>query len=185
MFDGANFNHYNSAMQDDEFVLEEDGETGKDKLKKLREELKQTQKEKDEYLTGWQRAKADLINARKDMDTQLRERGQFANRELIVSLLPVLDSFESAVGGNGWQEVDPKWRSGVEMIHTQLLSVLRANGAEPFDPTGEAFNPNDHEPMQMILPTNDIPSDHIAQTLQKGWRLNGKVIRPAKVIVTE
>lgn len=169
---------------EEEFEFEEEGEATADKLKKLRADLKAALKEKEEYLTGWQRAKADLVNARKDMETQSAERLKFANRELIHSLIPVLDSFDSAVSGKSWNDVDPSWRNGVEMIHTQLLSALKASGAEPFDPKGEAFSPEAHEPMQMVE-KGDLPAHHVKETLQRGWRYHGKIIRPAKVVVTD
>lgn len=174
-------------MDEDEFVME-DGEGSeeslKDKNKKIRDELKACQKEKDEYLTGWQRAKADLVNARKDIEVQLAERTKFANQKLIESLLPAFDSFSSAMKGKGWDEIDPTWKSGVSMIHSQLLSTLKSYGAEPFDPAGDEFDPVLHEPLRMEK-VKGKKGHVILETLQSGWKLNGKILRPAKVVVSD
>src|SRR3989338_4076705 len=97
---------------DDSVVAEENAALA---VKKLREKLKICEQERQEYLSGWQRAKADLINARKRDEEGMRELAKFANEGLIVELIPVLDSFEMAMKNKeAWDKVEKNWRVGVE-----------------------------------------------------------------------
>lgn len=174
-------------MDEDAFVME-DGEgaeeSSKDKLKTIREKLRACQAEKDEYLTGWQRARADLVNVRRDAEAQIAERTKTANRALIESLLSVFDSFDMAMRGKSWDAVDQTWKAGMAQIHSQLLSILKSHGAEPFETDGTAFDPAKHEPLRMEK-RDDAEPHTVIETLSKGWMLHGKVLRPAKVVVSE
>src|SRR5207244_2477593 len=99
---------------DDSVVAEENAAEA---IKKLRERLKKAEAEKQEYLTGWQRAKADLVNARKRDEEDLKEFVRFANERLIEGLIPVLESFDMAMGNKeAWEKADKNWRVGVEYI---------------------------------------------------------------------
>lgn len=140
--------------------------------------------EKKEYLDGWQRARAELQNARKHFENEKREFTQFAERGLIEELLLVLDSFHMAFGNKvAWEKVDANWRTGVEYIHQQLLSVLLAHSLAPFNPLGERFNPAEHESVEVVAVTDNAQDNTVMSVLQQGYRFNGKVIRPAKVTV--
>ena len=171
---------------DDEFVLEDEGgeEQAAAKLKKLREKLKACEADKQQYLDGWQRAKADLINTRKDAEEEIRKKSIYATQGLVRHLLPALDSFDIAMKGEAWNKVDSAWRTGVEYIRTQLLSALKDEGFESFSPLGEAFDPHAHEPMRIEAPKEGEAEGIVAEVLQCGWRHKGTVIRPAKVVVT-
>src|SRR3989344_7392847 len=124
----------NDNEKDDiEMVPDEESDGGNPaaSLKKLREKLKACQKEKDEYLAGWQRAKADLINYKREVETNKGELAKFANENLMRDLLSVLDSFDMAfINKETWESVPEGWRKGVEYIHTQFLTVLRENNLE-------------------------------------------------------
>ena len=126
--------------KEDDIVFEEtDGEgqgmLGKgsiEKMKKLKDELKACQKEKQEYLDGWQRAKADFINARKEEDKNRLQLMQFAKEGMLHEILPVVDSFDMAFRDkDAWARVDENWRKGVEYIHQQFVSILENNGLAP------------------------------------------------------
>src|SRR3989344_2951801 len=83
--------------------------------------------EKQEYLTGWQRAKADLVNARKRDEEERKEFIRFVNGQLIEDLIPVLASFDMATENKeAWEKADKNWRTGVEYIHAQLVKILSA-----------------------------------------------------------
>lgn len=162
------------------------GSSPEDKIRKLKEKLKQTEKEKQEYLDGWQRAKADFVNFKKREADGKEEFTKFARESLISDLLPVLESFDMAFSNKeAWQKVDPQWRVGVEYIYTQLSSVLRDNGLTEIDPTGMQFDPSEHTSIGAET-TNDPAQVHkVAKVIQKGYRLSGKMLRSPKVKVYE
>lgn len=166
-----------------EEIVEDSDATG-DIVKKLRTRLKECQKEKQEYLDGWQRSQADSINARKKEETARGEISKFAKEDLIVEILPVLDSFEMAFGNKtAWEKVDSNWRKGIEHIHSQLLSILKENNLTQTNPEGESFNPELHDCVETIE-TNDKKQDgKVVEVLQKGYTFYNKIIRPAKVKV--
>jgi molecular chaperone GrpE len=168
---------------DDSVVAEE---SAADTIKKLREKLKKALEEKQEYLTGWQRAKADLINARKRDETDRTEFVKFANERLIDGLIPVLDSFELAMGNKeAWEKADKNWRVGVESIAGQLKKALSDAGLEEVNPTGQKFDPMRDE-AAVYEPVDSEDKNHtIINVVQKGYNLNGRPMRPAKVKVGE
>ncbi len=166
-------------VEEEEF----DSGTYKKKLSDLRKKLLACDAEKKEYLTGWQRAKADMVNYRQQVGKDQEVIKKVAAMKLISDLLQPLDSFFTATQGEAWQSVDPNWRSGVEQIYAQLLGVLKAHGLESFGEIGEAFSPHLHEAVGME-PTKQEEADHtILRVLQNGYRLNGEIVRPAKVII--
>ncbi|MFO0718916.1 MAG: nucleotide exchange factor GrpE [Candidatus Paceibacterota bacterium] len=176
----------NEEQMDEEIVFENDAEFAekdpKQSLDKLRKKLKETEAEKQEYLDGWQRAKADFINSRKrDADLQA-DIIKFANENLISDIIPVLDSFDMAMQNKeAWEKAPKDWRVGVEYIYNQLLGVLTQNGLKQFNPIGQNFDPKLHEAVDTIE-TNDSGEDgKILEVLQKGYSLNEKQIRSAKV----
>lgn len=176
---------------DDISVLEstEDGDElpHKNTIKKLKDEIKTLRKEKEDYLTGWQRAKADYINLQKELD-HIRVSGSFYTKEkFLKELLPTLDSFDMAfINKEAWQNVDENWRKGVEYIYQNLITGLNNLGIEKIDKKGEIFDPNLHHGMDTIE-TDEKEKDHtIESIIQAGYFLkdhNGhlRVIRPAKV----
>jgi molecular chaperone GrpE len=100
----------------------------------------------------------------------------------VSDLLPVLESFHMAFANKeAWDKVDPAWRKGVEYIHTQLVQVLREHGLTEVDPMGKDFDPNEHMSVGLV-PTDDAKLFHkVAEVLQSGYRLNGKLIRSPQV----
>jgi molecular chaperone GrpE len=179
----------NDAFEDVSFVdSTEDGDElpTKDIVKKLREDLKTVRKEKEEYLTGWQRAKADYVNLQKDSDAKYKELRTMVTGNMVEDLLPVLDSFNMAMGNKeAWEKVDANWRNGVEYIHQQFLRVLADNNVTALDQVDVMFDPMLHESIETI-PTDDESKDHkIAQVVQTGYKIGDKVIRPARVKVWE
>jgi len=168
---------------DDSVIAEENmAET----IKKLRAKLKKSQADAQEYLTGWQRAKADFVNARKRDEEERKEFIKFSNERLIESLIPVLESFDLAMGNKEvWEKVDKNWRVGVEYIYSQLKKTLNESGLEEISPVGEKFDPARDEAAEYV-PVTDEKQDHvILGVIQKGYSLNKKQMRPPKVKVGE
>ena len=150
----------------DEEVLEEDGLN--DKLKKLRGELKDCQKEKAEYLAGWQRAKADFINARKDEEKARAEFAKFAAERVLREMLAVADSLEIA---------------GDKHICAQLRDILKREGVEPIEASGIKFDPMRHEALEQVELNDKEKDGVIIEELQKGYKIHDRVLRPSKVKV--
>ena len=154
--------------------------------KNLREKLKKITTEKQEYLAGWQRAKADLINAKKDFNEEKSSLLKFAKVDLVLQIIPVLDSFEMAL--KNVSEFDEKlkvWSQGVQHIYSQLLSVLETNSVSQINPLNEEFNPEFHISIESVNVDEKSFENIIVEVVQKGYFLNGKVIREAKVKVGE
>jgi molecular chaperone GrpE len=155
------------------------------KMKDLREKLKKCEAEKQEYLTGWQRTKADMINARKRDEEDKKSFIKFANERLIDELVPVLESFDLAMGNKeAWEKADKNWRTGVEYIYSQLKKALTDNGLEEIAPAvGDKFNHDLHEAVSHEESKGGQPAHTIVALIQKGYKLNGKILRPSKVKV--
>jgi molecular chaperone GrpE len=164
---------------DEDVIIEDDSESerGDSALKKLREKLKKCEREKQEYLNGWQRARADFANAQKRFDEELKNAKDRGVNDAVEKLLTVLDSFDHALSQNG---LDEKTQKGVEMIHKQLLTLLSSYGVTSFNPTGEVFDPMKHE---AIGHDEGGEEGVVSLVVRTGYERNGMVIRPATVRV--
>jgi len=176
-------------FEDLEFVeSNEDGETlpTKDVVKKLREDLKICRKEKEEYLTGWQRAKADYVNLQRELDLARINVSILAKEKMVEKLIPALDSFEMAFSNKEhWETLDKEWRMGITSIHSQLIKGLEDSGIVKIDEEDVPFDPNIHQSIS-IVHTDDESKDHtIEKVLQVGYKIGDRIIRPAKVIIYE
>jgi molecular chaperone GrpE len=152
------------------------------KLKKLRAELKESQAKRDEYLAGWQRAKADAINDRRDALQSAQRTVERAREAFVEDLLPALDSFDMAISGEGWESVSNEWRTGIGYIQNQLIAVLERNGIKRFGISGEPFDPFRHEAVQEV-DDGSGESQTVLKVLRYGYAQGDRVLRPAQVIV--
>lgn len=172
------------------FEAELDPDNGKDPtevIRALREKLKVSQKERHEYLKGWQRTQADYANARKEEEKSRAEFVKFSKEEVIRDILPALDSFHSAFSNKAsWEKVDLNWRMGVQYIYSQLVAALEKNGIAFIEPkVGEVFDTLRHESLASV-PVHNEKEDHtVAEVVQKGYSLHGKIVQPAKVKLAE
>ncbi len=179
-----------SEVLDDVTFVEstEDGEAlpQKDIAKKLREDLKTCRKEKEEYLTGWQRSKADYINLQKELEEVRVNSSVFAKENMLINLLPALDSFEMAFGNkDAWEKVNKEWRTGIEYIYQQLIESLKNSGIEKVDITEVDFDPKIHQSIKTIE-TDKKEKDHtVAEIVQAGYKIGDRVVRPASVNIFE
>ncbi len=125
---------------------------------------------------------ADFDNLRKRTARELEERTARANERLLGALIPVFDHFEMAL--QAAPQGSP-FSDGVRMIADEFRKVLEQSGAEVIDASAEGtpFDPMAHEALQAV-PHATVPKDHVVSQFRKGWRLGGKVIRPAQVIVS-
>jgi molecular chaperone GrpE len=167
---------------DVEFVAEEESQNPAAAIKKLRERLKACEAEKQEYLDGWQRAKADFINARKDEAKAREEFLKFAKEAVLADFIPLADHFERAFAHKeAWEKVDKNWRAGIESIYTELLAIFKQNELAQVGKEGEKFEPNLHEPIGTQETDDKNKDETVAEVIDKGYRLTDKIIRPAKV----
>ncbi|MBI2011019.1 MAG: nucleotide exchange factor GrpE [Candidatus Colwellbacteria bacterium] len=141
-------------------------------------EVERLTKERDEYLAGWQRAKADLINYKKEELKRLEEVARFGNADLVLELLSVLDSFDLALVTLKKDEAVEK---GIYLIKSRLEDILRKRGLQRIEvKKGEVFNPALHEAVTTV---EGGEANTIAEELEAGYLFNDKVLRPTKVRV--
>ncbi|MBL7045290.1 MAG: nucleotide exchange factor GrpE [Parcubacteria group bacterium] len=171
---------------EEDIVFEDLEESNAETVKKLRDKLKVCVEEKQEYLDGWQRSKADFVNARKKEEELRGGLVAFAKEGLIQDLLTSIDNFDMAFANKEvWESVDKNWRVGIEHIHSQLLKTLEEHGLEQFNPIGEEFEPARHDSVETVVITKSADDHKVIEVMQKGYELSGKIIRPAKVKVGE
>ncbi|MCF7833839.1 MAG: nucleotide exchange factor GrpE [Candidatus Pacebacteria bacterium] len=170
-----------------EFEYNEDGEEDlKKTLKKLRAQLKDAQKEKSEYLAGWQKERADFANYKKDEELRKSNFSEAVRERILGRFLTVADSFNMAFANKeSWEKVDENWRKGVEYIYSQMNAVFEEYGVREIGKENESFDPNLHHSVE-VVETDKKEYDHkIAQVIQKGYKLGERVLRPARVNIYE
>jgi molecular chaperone GrpE len=149
--------------------------------------LADTKRERDEYLELAKRTKADFENYRKRMSAEVQAATARGKAELIREVVPVLDDLERALQVAG---LDPEGDSseglahGVLLVFRSLRETLARNGIEALDPQGEQFDPELHEALS-TQPADGAKPGTVVEVLQKGYRLEGLLIRPARVVVAE
>ena len=179
-----------SAESDEEIVefeFNEDGEEDlKKTLKKLRADLKACKKEKEEYLTGWQKERADFANYKKQEEDRKAMFSEAVRERILSRFLSVLDSFNMAFANkSAWDKVEENWRKGVEYIYSQLNAIFEEYDVKPVGEEGENFDPNIHQSVD-VVDTDQKDLEHkVAQVIQKGYKVGDRVLRPARVNVYE
>ena len=157
-------------IPEEEFVSEEEADGGPAAIKRLRDKLKVAVEEKQEYLEGWQRARADLVNYKREESAAHGEKEVRILANLIESLLPALDAFELALKHAPSDEL--------ELVHKQLLGSLKNIGIEQFGTVGEDFDPYRHEALVKR------GEEHKVESVERsGYSIGDTVIRPAQVII--
>jgi molecular chaperone GrpE len=157
----------------------------KEKNKKTDEEIDKQDKS-EEYLNNWKRAVADLENYKKDQAKLMGEFRKFATLDVIFQILPVLDNFNASLEHVPEKEKDNAWVTGITHIKKQLEDVLKNNGVEEIEvKIGDEFDPEMHEAVQDTKEANidTNKTNKIAKVVQKGYKINNKIIRAAKVTV--
>jgi molecular chaperone GrpE len=138
-------------------------------IENLEEALEAEKKKAEEYLAHWQRVQADFINYKRRTEAARQEFNSFANSNIVLAILPVLDDLERAINAI----------EGVSLFELKFNTVLEGQGVKPILSLGMAFDPNYHEAMRQDKGKEGV----IIEELQKGYTLNDKLLRPAKVVV--
>ncbi len=170
-----------------EFEFNEDGEEDlKKTLKKFRADLKQCKAEKEEYLTGWQKERAEFANYRKQEDDRRMMFSESMRERILTRFLTIIDSFNMAFANKeAWAKVDENWRKGVEYIYTQMNTIFEEYGVKAIGEAGEVFDPNVHQSIDVVETDKKELEHTVANVIQKGYKLGERVIRPARVNVYE
>lgn len=177
-------------IEDVEFVGENNEEqkssfsSGSKKKEKLKEKIKVLEQEKNEYLDGWQRARAEMVNLKKNHLEEKKLFTSLGKESLLKEIIPGLDNFDAAFSNKeAWEKVDEGWRVGVEYIYSQFKIILENNGVEQFGEVGEDFDEKKHLSVENIETGNENEDGKISEVIQKGYKMGDKILREAKVKV--
>ncbi|HZB05634.1 MAG TPA: nucleotide exchange factor GrpE [Thermoleophilaceae bacterium] len=135
--------------------------------------------EPEDYLALAQRIQADFENYRKRAAREAAAAGERAKGGLVRELLPVVDNLERALASA--EEGEQHLAEGVRLVHSELIAVLERNGVEQFDPAGEKFDPAEHEALSV---REEGEAGLVLDVVEKGYRTNGTILRPARVVVS-
>ncbi|OWK27075.1 MAG: nucleotide exchange factor GrpE [Parcubacteria group bacterium GW2011_GWA2_38_13b] len=141
------------------------------------------QTQANEYLNGWKRAKADFINYKKRQEEAIVMFRKYAREDFVLEFLPIIDNFDEAVKHLPENENQSRWIQGIVAIKTQLGGILKNHGVQEIKTISEKFNPEFHEAVEAV--ESEKESGMILEELRKGYTLNGKVIRAAKVRISK
>jgi molecular chaperone GrpE len=144
------------------------------------EELERVAAERDQYLDQLRRLKAEFDNYRKRQERDRQIVAQAGARDVVADLLPVMDNLERAVAA--LDETDPGLVAGIDMVRQQLAGLLSGRGVTEIEAHEQEFDPTVHEAVTMS-PSPEHPAGTVVAVIDKGYRLNDAVLRPARVVV--
>ncbi|MBI2054106.1 MAG: nucleotide exchange factor GrpE [Candidatus Staskawiczbacteria bacterium] len=161
-------------------------------IEELQKQVEDCRLRSEEYLAGWKRERADFINYKKDEMEKMGELIKYANEELILKILPILDNFYLA---EKHIPEDNEFTEGFLQIKKQLQDFLAKEGIEEIKTIGEKFNPNTMEVVEEVDGDPFSAKDNgervsantgtVAEEIQKGYKMDDKIIRPAKVKIVK
>jgi len=152
-------------------------------LEELRLKIDEMQKEKDDFFAKLQRVSAEYANLQKRTAKQIADTIAYEKEKIIKTLLPVLDNFEHTLqNAHSAENVDVMLK-GIKIIYDQMLDILKSHNVEQIKALGEKFDPALHEAM-MKKPNPEQEENIVLEEFQKGYKLDGRVIRPTKAIIS-
>ena len=154
-----------------------------DELAALREELAEARAKEAEYLDGWQRARAELANARKRFERVQAQAYTNARADIMVRLLPMVDDFERAFERLPDALLDLDWVEGVRLIQRKFCVLLEQEGVVPIEAAEQMFDPVLHQALTHES-SEDVPDGHVIAEVQKGYMMGDRVLRPSTVRVS-
>ncbi|MFA5264356.1 MAG: nucleotide exchange factor GrpE [Opitutaceae bacterium] len=150
----------------------------------LEEQLAAAKKEAVENYNRYLRAVADLENARKRAVREKDELRQYSAGRVLEDLLPVLDNLALGIAASKQPNAEVKSiADGVEMVVSQLKNALAGHGLKEINPVGQAFDPHQHEAISHI-PSAEVPAEQVIMIIRTGYSHNGRLLRPASVVVS-
>jgi molecular chaperone GrpE len=165
----------------------EDGDESfsmEDELTVRQSELDDIQAKAEEYLDGWQRARAEFANYKKRVQKEREDSRSFITAEILSKYLTVVDDFERALSDRPTGEAAEAWAEGIDMIYRKLKTILEAEGVVEITAKGELFDPNFHEAIS-FEESDDHNEGEVVDVIQPGYKLGERVIRPAVVRVAK
>lgn len=152
-------------------------------IEALKKELEAAKAKGSEYLDGWQRSRAEFANYKKRQEADFANLRAISAGTLVAKLLPVLDDFDRATKTLPPTLQDLTWIAGVMLISRKLQLILEGEGVKPIDvKPNDEFDPNIHEAVSHDQ-VEGIESGHVIEELQKGYKMNDRVVRPSLVRV--
>jgi len=163
------------------------------KIEDIRKKLTECEKLKEEYLAGWQRSRADFLNFKKEEFERIEKIREFAENELILKIIKILDDLERAKKEIPENLKDSDWLQGFFQIENQFKNFLKGEKIEEINPKGEKFNPNFHEAVEEIEKREEKEGEEeekeesgkIVEVLEKGYKRGEMLLRAAKVKVAK
>jgi molecular chaperone GrpE len=148
-------------------------------IETLQQALAEEKEKAEKYLANWQRSQADLQNYVKRAEQEKSETVEFANRILILDLLPILDDFERALASLPVELDEQNWTEGIKLIYNKLKTILETQGLAEIKAKGEYFDPYFHEAAGQLEGEEGI----IIEEIRKGYKFSDKLLLPSMVIV--
>ncbi len=167
---------------EEEIITEEEESGGDQALQSLRQKLKKCVTEKQEYMEGWQRMRADFANEKRDSAVRLSAAQEYAFADAAEKIIPLIDAFDLAMSAPGWGVVDAAWRTGVEGLRSQALQALKELGVEPYSPLGDPFDPYS---MSASREVEGGESHTVIAVDRIGFKQKEKILRPAFVAIAK
>ena len=169
--------------QDSEESINSDAEPESieiDDVESLKQALAEEKERAADYLANWQRAQADFINYKRRNEQDRQDFNRFANANLILGLLPILDDLDRALSSTPpAKSAKHGWLDGIRLVDRKFRAILEAQGLMPIKALGEPFDPNFHEAIRQDKGKEGI----VVEEFQKGYMIHDRLLRPAKVVV--
>jgi molecular chaperone GrpE len=162
------------AEGNEEELKEEAGD-----VESLKKALDEEKEKAEKYLANWQRAQADFVNYKRRTEQERAEAAQFSNSTLILSLLPVLDDFERALGSVPAELAESPWVEGVNHIYRKMKAILESQGISAIEAEGKDFDPHFHEAVMTV----EGDEGKVIEEISKGYKFGERVLRPSMVKV--
>jgi molecular chaperone GrpE len=147
------------------------------------DELSKAYKQASEWEDKFIRAHAEMQNIQRHLKEEREELIRFRSQDLAKKILPALDNLERALAIETANETDENLKKGIQMVQESLIQALKEEGVEEIKACGAKFDPTLHMAVQTVEATDKQPKDTIVQILQKGYRLQERVLRPTMVVV--
>ena len=163
-------------------MTEEPKKDGPTEIEQLQKDLADSKAKCEEYLNGWKRERADFINYKKSESEKMGELVKYANEDIILKIIPILDNIYLAEAHIPEELKKHKWIEGFNHIKTQLADFLTKEGIEPIKTIEEKFNPSTMEAVENI---EGGEKDVVVEEVQRGYTMSGRIIRAAKVKISK
>jgi molecular chaperone GrpE len=146
--------------------------------------FEEADREREQFKRLLQRTQADFANYRKRSEEERQEHQQQATARVLQKLLPILDDFEMAIDHAEQSSIDQSWIEGMQLISRKLSATLESEGVTDIEAMGQEFDPFEHEAIAYQT-SEDKPEGTIIEVTQKGYKLRGRILRPARVVVAK